>query len=139
MEVCRNEPFSPYRFDKVKEDGYKSDIAENSRLTKIVAWHNVSRSFVLTVENDFKKNNIPIHTVYLNSPNAEKTLLKSLVNEGIKTVITIDRSLERKGRVSLQVFSSSGTVECSRYDRKSLNVTENTRLFIFNRIRCHLE
>ncbi|KAG1141789.1 hypothetical protein G6F38_008179 [Rhizopus arrhizus] len=85
-------------------------------LVKIIAWNNVSKQFVSYIENEFRKKNVSVVTVILQYPNTRESLLKQMVREGVKAVVTINRDLESQKKVSLQVFSPDEAGTGVRFD-----------------------
>ncbi|KAI9250270.1 hypothetical protein BY458DRAFT_524872 [Sporodiniella umbellata] len=102
---------------KIEEAEYDPQRPEmNVPMVKIIAWNNVSKPFISHVENEFKKKNISVGTVTLQYPNTRDSLLKNMVREGVKAVVTINRDLENRKEICLQVFSANASGQGARFD-----------------------
>lgn len=106
----------PQKTEEVEYDPQQPEM--NIPVVKIIAWNNVSKPFILHIENEFRKKNISVAAVTLQYPNTRDSLLKQMVREGVKAVVTINRDLENRREVSLQVFSANKSGQGARFDGK---------------------
>ncbi|CAO3693114.1 unnamed protein product [Rhizopus stolonifer] len=104
----------PQKTEEVEYDPQQPEM--NIPVVKIIAWNNVSKTFILHIENEFRKKNISVAAVTLQYPNTRDSLLKQMVREGVKAVVTINRDLENRREVSLQVFSANKSGQGARFD-----------------------
>lgn len=118
--------FEDHKWSKFRQQP-QAKYVDNSHLSqlevpmvKIIAWNNVSKQFILFVENQFRKKNISIATVNLQYPNTRESLLKQMIREGVKAVATINRDLESQRKISIQVFTPNEIGTGVRYDGKWL-------------------
>lgn len=133
--------FEDHKWSKFRQQP-QAKYVDNSHLSqlevpmvKIIAWNNVSKQFILFVENQFRKKNISIATVNLQYPNTRESLLKQMIREGVKAVATINRDLESQRKISIQVFTPNEIGTGVRYDGKWLQPKQRPFINFYYRIR----